>query len=176
MTIQTFRKKPVEIQAMQFTTNNEPSGSPVMDAIVNWCNTIPDRPELADIASHDGTCIFIETLEGRMCANVGDWIIRGVKGEFYPCKPDIFAATYDTSEPARGIDLELIEHCHDDKALDDVKRVGGIVPRAMRINGQDVLFPRDNMPKIHEIDFGDTDCAVVTLTLFARSVSIRAEK
>ena len=37
----------------------------------------------------------IETLEGNMTAKVGDWIIKGVKGEFYPCKPDIFAATYE---------------------------------------------------------------------------------
>jgi hypothetical protein len=39
--------------------------------------------------------MLIETLEGVMRAEVGDWIIRGVKGEFYPCKPDIFAATYE---------------------------------------------------------------------------------
>lgn len=37
----------------------------------------------------------IPTLEGDHIANIGDWIIKGVKGEFYPCKPDIFAATYD---------------------------------------------------------------------------------
>ena len=48
----------------------------------------------------DGT-MLIETLEGVMCATPGDWIIRGVKGELYPCKPDIFAATY---EPAGGDD------------------------------------------------------------------------
>lgn len=40
--------------------------------------------------------LLIPTLEGEMRADVGDWIIRGVKGEFYPCKPDIFAATYET--------------------------------------------------------------------------------
>ena len=42
----------------------------------------------------DGS-VAIETLEGTMTANVGDWIIRGVKGELYPCKPDIFEATYE---------------------------------------------------------------------------------
>ena len=43
----------------------------------------------------DGDVIYIGTLEGEMCAGPGDWIIRGVKGEIYPCKPDIFAATYE---------------------------------------------------------------------------------
>lgn len=43
--------------------------------------------------------MLIETLEGTMLANPGDWIITGVKGERYPCKPDIFAATYDPVEP-----------------------------------------------------------------------------
>ena len=40
-------------------------------------------------------CFLVETLEGVMVANVGDYIIKGVKGEFYPCKPDVFEATYD---------------------------------------------------------------------------------
>lgn len=51
--------------------------------------------------AHDEDCdqgICIETLEGVMTADVGDWIIRGVAGEFYPCKPDIFAATYVPAE------------------------------------------------------------------------------
>jgi len=43
---------------------------------------------------------FIPTLEGNMCISDGDWIIRGVKGEFYPCKPDIFEATYEKADEA----------------------------------------------------------------------------
>lgn len=89
--IRTYRKKPLEIQAMHFTTNNEPFGSPAMDSIVNWCN----QGKSECVAWHNGTSIFIKTLEGQMIANVGDFIIRGVAGEFYPCKPDIFADTYD---------------------------------------------------------------------------------
>jgi hypothetical protein len=87
-----WRKKPVEVWAMRFTTNNE-NGSPTMDAIVNWVNQGkgPDNPH----AWHNGTDIYIETLEGTMSAQVGDFIIRGVQGEYYPCKPDIFAATYE---------------------------------------------------------------------------------
>ena len=44
----------------------------------------------------------IETLEGVMAANPGDWIVKGVKGEFYPCKPDIFAETYERAVPPGG--------------------------------------------------------------------------
>jgi hypothetical protein len=85
-----FRKKPVEVEAMRFTTNNE-NGSPTMDGIINWINQGRDGYG----AWHNGTDIFIKTLEGEMRATVGDWIIRGVQGEFYPCKPDIFDATYE---------------------------------------------------------------------------------
>lgn len=45
-----------------------------------------------------GNTIDIKTPEGTMCADPGDWVIRGVKGEFYPCKPDIFAETYEVVE------------------------------------------------------------------------------
>lgn len=88
-----FRKKPVVVHAMQFETNNE-SGDVNMNAIVIAINQGRDKPG----AWHNGTNIFILTLEGEMRAEVGDWIIRGVKGEFYPCKPDIFEATYEQVE------------------------------------------------------------------------------
>lgn len=81
-----FRKKSIVIEARQFQTNNEANGALHMDELVSWTG---------DNARHDGTAIYIETLEGTRRANVGDWIIQGVKGEFYPCKPDIFAKTYD---------------------------------------------------------------------------------
>lgn len=87
-----FRKKPVIIEAMCFTTNNE-TESPTMDAIVNWINQRPDK--MQDWAWHNGTNIFISTLEGLMRAEVGDWVIKGVKGEFYSCKPDIFELTHE---------------------------------------------------------------------------------
>lgn len=88
-----YRKKPVVIDAMEFTTNNE-TDSPTMDAIVNWCNQ-GRTPDETAYAWHNSTDLFIVTLEGTMTAQVGDFIIRGVQGEFYPCKPDIFAATYE---------------------------------------------------------------------------------
>lgn len=77
-----FRKKPVVIEAVQFVAGQQPYdfATEVIDGVIRY-------PE-------DGT-MLIKTLEGEMCAQPGDWIIRGVKGELYPCKPDIFAATYE---------------------------------------------------------------------------------
>jgi hypothetical protein len=49
-------------------------------------------------AWHNGTNIFVNTLEGEMRAEVKDWIIQGVSGEFYPCKPEIFEQTYELVE------------------------------------------------------------------------------
>lgn len=80
-----FRKKPVVIEAEHFTAENR-------NRAFNFitCNAYPDWEK-------DGTnpTIRIETLEGEMIASLGDWIIKGIKGEFYPCKPDIFEATYE---------------------------------------------------------------------------------
>jgi hypothetical protein len=79
-----FRKKPVVIEAEHFTNENK-------NRAFNFitCNAYPRFDE------HNNPTIKIETLEGEMTAVLGDWIIKGVKGEFYPCKPDIFEATYE---------------------------------------------------------------------------------
>lgn len=84
-----FRKKPVVIEAMQLLRSEE-------NSVRKW------------IESNGGECmawlpkgsqmfagLLISTLEGQHQASYGDWIIRGIKGEFYPCKPDIFEATYE---------------------------------------------------------------------------------
>jgi hypothetical protein len=86
---QKFRKKPVVIEAMQWTGSIRQH-----DDIAHW---IMDNSELQIDAGveGDGWHLFINTLEGRMDASPGDWIIRGVQGEFYPCKPDIFEQTYE---------------------------------------------------------------------------------
>lgn len=73
-----FRKKPVVIEAWR---------NVLEDAMPEWVKG-------AIFEVHDGALI-IPTLEGDMRADIGDWVIRGVKGEVYPCKPDIFAATYE---------------------------------------------------------------------------------
>jgi len=80
-----YRKRPVVIEAVQITP--DPSFAE-LDAFL---------PKNAWFIGREH--ITIRTLEGDMRAEIGDWIIRGVKGEFYPCKPDIFAATYEEVEP-----------------------------------------------------------------------------
>lgn len=77
-----YRKKPVVIEAVRFRTGEQPSE--LAADVVNGKVRYPE----------DGT-ILIDTMEGVMTGNSGDWIIRGIKGELYPCKPDIFAATYE---------------------------------------------------------------------------------
>ena len=84
--IKQYRKKPVVIEAMEFT-GREDNYKDLMKFIPE--NT-PVMYERAGI-----THVDIETLEGTMTADEGDYLIRGVKGEFYPCKPDIFKATYE---------------------------------------------------------------------------------
>lgn len=85
-----FRKKPVVIEAVQFA--NDASGY----ALLEWANgLINEADRSAPFIRWENAKLFIPTLEGEMTASPGDWIIRGVHGEFYPCKPDIFAATYE---------------------------------------------------------------------------------
>lgn len=88
-----FRKKPIVIEAVQFLPNSES-----IDEIM----AMASQGQRQVVANHDpsnGWSLSIETLEGRMTATIGDWIIRGVGGELYPCKPDIFIATYERVEP-----------------------------------------------------------------------------
>ena len=75
-----YRKKPVVIEAIQFNGENQGDVAEFMGEMIRT-NFFPD--------------ILIETLDGTMKANIGDYIIKGVKGEFYPCKPDIFEMTYE---------------------------------------------------------------------------------
>lgn len=76
-----FRKKPVVIEARQLTPRS-------LADIKAW---VPNSRERIG-------CLVIPTLEGDHLAESGDWIICGVKGEFYPCKPDIFEATYEPAD------------------------------------------------------------------------------
>ena len=76
-----YRKKPVEVEAVQFTRTNDPEVQDHLDTCEDWW--------------YAEGLLHIDTLEGTMTASVGDYIIKGVQGEFYPCKPDIFEATYE---------------------------------------------------------------------------------
>jgi len=79
-----FRKKPVIIEAKQFNKYN-------IIEILSFCNNLP-------YFNLKNNTLIIPTLEGDMTAKEGDWIIKGIKGEFYPCKPDIFEQTYEKVE------------------------------------------------------------------------------
>lgn len=83
-----FRKKPVVIDAIQWNGTN-----------------LQDVTSLGAAREYEqdflGDDLVIKTLEGDMTARKGDWIIRGVKGELYPCKPDIFDATYESADESR---------------------------------------------------------------------------
>lgn len=81
-----YRKKPVEVEAVQWTGENDTE-------IVRFVNHDGKR-----WAAYSLGVMYIDTLEGVMIASPGDYIIKGVNGEFYPCKPDIFEKTYERVE------------------------------------------------------------------------------
>jgi len=106
MTEQTFRKKPVKVQAIEYTASN------IYD-VLHWINEgIYDREKPSPSGNYAcglGEGLVIPTLEGDMIARPGDWIIRGVKGEFYPCKSDIFEATYErVAEDGSGVPVSEV--------------------------------------------------------------------
>jgi hypothetical protein len=79
----TYRKKPVVVQAGLVKADN-------LERVAEWCGG-----GVAWGPTAEAVGVVIQTLEGAMRADIGDYVIRGVKGEFYPCKPDIFEATYE---------------------------------------------------------------------------------
>jgi len=90
-----YRKRPVVIDAWQFNGEDRPDWP-------WWVKTHPDTASLYPVDGPVGSlpceAISITTLEGEMRANRGDWIIKGVSGELYPCKPHIFAEIYEPAE------------------------------------------------------------------------------
>lgn len=86
-----YRKKPIVVEAMRLTGAN-------MTEVCDWIN---DSPDAWRGGNYDGNAypdmggINVPTLEGNMFGRWGCWIIKGVEGEFYPCAPDIFEATYE---------------------------------------------------------------------------------
>lgn len=89
--IKNYKKKPVTIQAIQWTGDN-------LREVIDFTGLHESAhkwswDEYQHVVNTQGLKIF--TLEGSMMASIGDFIIKGVKGEFYPCKPDIFSATYE---------------------------------------------------------------------------------
>lgn len=92
-----FRKKPVIIEAFRFGLDKAPW----------WWISAVDNGDARVHEWHSGKtgrAGLIKTLEGEMWAQRGDWIIRGVAGELYPCKPDIFEATYEPAHPSTPVE------------------------------------------------------------------------
>lgn len=83
-----FRKKPVRIEAWKF------------DGSWSSAQIFVNKTHNMRWSDRDGGRVFIDTLEGTMEASPGDWIICGVKGEFYPCRDDIFRMTYEAVDAA----------------------------------------------------------------------------
>ena len=86
-----FRKRPVVIEAVQWNGKN-------LHEVIEFTGLHPSAnkwtwEEFEEVVKTQGLKIF--ALEGKMNADINDWIIKGVKGEFYPCKPDIFESTYE---------------------------------------------------------------------------------
>ena len=81
--INKYRKKPVIVEAVIWTGNN-------IDEVKELAKNAVEHIIFVD------NNLYIETLEGRMNVSVGDYVIKGIAGEFYPCKPDIFKETYET--------------------------------------------------------------------------------
>lgn len=103
---QRFRKRPVEIEAQRYT--DAQSGTEIIQRILDAGGSASLHCVDPDQRDHGGHTIRIRTLEGDMHASVGDWIIRGVQGDFYPCKPDIFAETYDPASEQFAIAVRVV--------------------------------------------------------------------
>lgn len=96
-----YKKKPVVIEAIQYT------GS--LESIKQVIDFIGYIPEIIEGCETKHKFLKIKTLEGEHIASEGDYIIKGVKGEFYPCKPDIFEATYELTYDLENLTTAIIK-------------------------------------------------------------------
>lgn len=136
--VNKFKKRPVVIEAMRFNGKWSDDGT----NILNWMG------KGGEWSAQTGE-LRIHTLEGVMTASKGDWIIKGVKGEFYPCKPDIFAATYEAAD----IDLMAADFSDALMWLKEGKRV-----QRAGWNGKGqyvILIPGDHLARSAGYGFGE---------------------
>ena len=89
-----YRKKPIVIEALKFEVK---TFNPEMVEFIGESANYPEC-KIGGLDPADGGKFKIKTLEGDLVASIGDYIIKGVAGEFYPCKPDIFEKTYELAE------------------------------------------------------------------------------
>ena len=136
-----YRKKPVEIEAMQLTENNTCD-------VLTFCNSCGDI-----VASNEDGTISIKTLEGTMVANIGDYVIKGVAGEFYPCKPDIFEATYDIVEDVQpclpNLEVTLVP--------EEIANIAALL---------------DNDPRMKKVEFDSNDCSLHFVIQYSGNAAI----
>jgi hypothetical protein len=170
-----FRKRPVEVDAIQWTCDNTAEVKAFVGQRANGEDgfLLPDEITGTWHRPH----VWNESQTSWNTVNPGDWIIRGTGGEFYPCEREIFAATYepvDSDQPTKAALIEIVETDH---STDDGP--GVIIPNQVRINGTPLLIPAGEQIKVHSITVNDgergEDAVCVTLTLFARRVTIAAE-
>jgi hypothetical protein len=96
-----YRKKPVIIEARQLERHNAGDS---WQKVLDWVNHEGGKARKVDPGQKPlAAVLVIETLEGDMVALEEDWVIKGVKGEFYPCKPDVFEATYEKVDDAPNV-------------------------------------------------------------------------
>lgn len=86
--VKKYRKKPVEVEVWLFNREN-------LETVESWVRKYSDKMTLFSQYGGEKIWIEIKTLEGVMKASEGDYIIKGINGELYPCKPDIFIKTYE---------------------------------------------------------------------------------
>ena len=95
----SYRKRPVVIEAIQFANGELPDRLRFHGRCPAWISeAMRTGTVVPEFRSEDYWYLKIVTLEGEMLASPDDWIIQGVQGEIYPCKPDIFKATYELVE------------------------------------------------------------------------------
>lgn len=109
-----FRKKPVVIQAWRFVYEKLKFESPTPAWLIDAGKFWPSAGGIAFELNHpEGPRCLIATLEGEMVASQGDWIIKGIHGELYPCKPDIFFETYHKVAEGSVVNVASSEPCLD---------------------------------------------------------------
>ncbi len=145
-----YRKKPVAIEAHQLPippadgSTNDTHENAVWE-FMGWCQKVGFEP----VPGMSPGSVVIQTLEGAMTATAGDWIIKGIKGEFYPCKPDIFASTYEAAD----IDLNAADFSDALMWLKEDKRV-----KRAGWNGAGqyvILIPGDHLARSAGYGFGE---------------------
>ena len=118
--INKYRKKPVIVEAVIWTGNN-------IDEVKELAKSAVENIIFVD------NNLYIETLEGNMHVSVGDYVIKGIEGEFYPCKPDIFKETYETVSMVSDNDKTTVPMSEYRKLENKNKKLRNTINRLKRV-------------------------------------------